>query len=45
MASGADLARVAVGLDATDIAFMTIFGVAALYRQTVSVRRLADGHA
>lgn len=40
MASCADMVRVAVGLDATDIAFMTIFGTATLFRQTVSVRRL-----
>lgn len=40
MADCADLVRVAVGRDATDIAFMTIFGVATLFRQTVSVRRL-----
>jgi transglutaminase-like putative cysteine protease len=44
MASCADLARVVVGMDATDIAFMTIFGVATLYQQSVSVR-LADGGA
>jgi transglutaminase-like putative cysteine protease len=42
MADCRDLARVAVGLDATDIAFMTIFGTATLFRQTVSVRRLED---
>jgi transglutaminase-like putative cysteine protease len=41
MASCRDIARVAVGLDATDIAFMTIFGVATLWKQTVSVRALA----
>lgn len=40
MASCHDLARVAVGLDATDIAFMTIFGTATLFAQTVSVRRI-----
>lgn len=40
MASCADLARVAVGLDATDIAFMTIFGTADLVAQTVVVRAL-----
>ncbi|WBH17315.1 transglutaminase-like domain-containing protein [Sphingomonas radiodurans] len=42
MASCCDLARVAVGLDATEIAFMTIFGTANLWAQTVSVRRLDD---
>lgn len=40
MASCADLVRVAVGRDATDIAFMTVFGKAALNRQTVAVTRL-----
>lgn len=43
MASCRDLARVAVGRDATDIAFMTVFGRAAMHRQTVSVRRLDVG--
>jgi transglutaminase-like putative cysteine protease len=42
MASCRDIVRVAVGLDATDIAFMTIFGTAYLIKQTVSVRRLDD---
>ncbi len=37
MASPAELARVAVGRDATDIAFMTIFGRATLLRQEVRV--------
>ena len=37
MASCQDLARVAVGRDATDIAFMTIFGEAELVRQQVRV--------
>lgn len=37
MASCRDLARVAVGRDATDIAFMTIFGEAELVRQQVRV--------
>jgi transglutaminase-like putative cysteine protease len=40
MASCADLVRVAVGRDATDIAFMTVFGTATLNRQRVSVSRL-----
>lgn len=40
MASCRDLARVAVGLDATDIAFMTIFGIAQLQTQTVRVTAL-----
>lgn len=43
MATCADMARVAVGRDATDIAFMTIFGTAQLIAQTVTVRRLAAG--
>ena len=43
MASCADLARVAVGRDATDIAFMTIFGRADLWAQRVAVRALPDG--
>ncbi|NNC73748.1 MAG: transglutaminase domain-containing protein [Sphingomonadaceae bacterium] len=34
------LARIVVGRDATDIAFMTIFGSAQLNKQTVSVERL-----
>ncbi len=34
------LARIAVGRDATDISFMTIFGSATLNRQTVSVARV-----
>lgn len=42
MANCGNMARVAVGLDATEIAFMTIFGSAFLYRQTVSVRQLSD---
>ena len=40
MASCGNLVRVAVGRDATDIAFMTIFGSAALNQQTVSVTQL-----
>jgi transglutaminase-like putative cysteine protease len=40
MASCGDLARVVVGRDATDIAFMTVFGGATLYRQSVSVSRI-----
>ena len=34
------LARIAVGRDATDISFMTIFGSATLNRQSVSVERI-----
>jgi len=34
------MARIAVGRDATDIAFMTIFGCATLNRQTISVARV-----
>jgi transglutaminase-like putative cysteine protease len=41
MAVAGELARVVVGRDATDIAFMTIFGRAMLNRQRVSVMRLA----
>lgn len=37
MASARDLAIVAVGRDATDIAFMTVFGTATLCRQDVRV--------
>ncbi|MFA6122594.1 MAG: transglutaminase family protein [Sphingomonas sp.] len=40
MASSAELVRVAVGRDATDIAFMTVFGSATLNQQRVSVTRL-----
>ena len=42
MASPTALARVAVGRDATDIAFMTVFGRAMMTDQRVSVRQL-DG--
>ena len=41
MASCADLARVAVGRDATDIAFMTVFGKATMNTQRVRVQRLS----
>jgi transglutaminase-like putative cysteine protease len=41
MARAEDMARVVVGRDATDIAFMTIFGRAQLLRQSVQVTRLA----
>jgi transglutaminase-like putative cysteine protease len=40
MASATDLARVCVGRDATDIAFMTVFGAADLVHQSVSVTAL-----
>lgn len=40
MASCADLVRVAVGRDATDIAFMTVFGTATLNWQNVAVTKL-----
>ena len=40
MGSARDLVRVCVGRDATDIAFMTIFGEATLVRQEVRVVRL-----
>lgn len=39
MASCADIARVAVGRDATDIAFMTVFGTATLFWQNVAVTK------
>jgi len=42
MAAPGEVARVAVGRDATDIAFMTVFGRATMNAQQVSVRRL-DG--
>ena len=41
MARAEEIARVAVGRDAVDIAFMTVFGRAQLQRQTVRVARLA----
>ena len=41
MARVDEIARVVVGRDATDIAFLTIFGEARLVAQTVSVRREA----
>ena len=40
MADCRDIARIAVGRDATDIAFMTVFGVADFYAQRVTVRRI-----
>lgn len=40
MGNCSDLARVSVGRDATDIAFMTVFGRAMLNEQAVSVRAL-----
>ncbi|WP_443025575.1 transglutaminase-like domain-containing protein [Sphingomonas sp. PB4P5] len=42
MAKCDDLIRVAVGRDATDIAFMTVFGTATMNRQSVFVKELAD---
>lgn len=42
MARADEIARVAVGRDATDIAFMTIFGSAHLVEQRVTVVRLDD---
>lgn len=44
MAQADEIARVCVGRDATDIAFMTVFGEAQLCDQRVTVRRL-DGSA
>lgn len=40
MARADEIARVAVGRDATDIAFMTVFGTAQLIEQRVTVSRL-----
>ncbi len=40
MASCGEIARVCVGRDATDIAFMTVFGRADLVEQRVTVRRV-----
>jgi hypothetical protein len=40
MARADEMARVGVGRDATDIAFMTIFGTAMLWEQQVRVVRL-----
>lgn len=42
MAAADEIARVCVGRDATDIAFMTVFGTALLERQHVTVTRIAD---
>lgn len=42
MASARDLVRIAVGRDATDIAFMTTFGPAMLNQQRIAVVRLDD---
>ena len=42
MACADEIARVAVGRDATDIAFMTVFGTAQLIEQRVTVVRLDD---
>lgn len=40
LADPTGIVRIAVGRDATDIAFMTVFGMATLNRQTVQVTRL-----
>lgn len=42
MASGADCAKIAVGRDAADVAFLTAFGTAVLNSQQISVRRIKD---
>jgi len=39
MASGADCAKIAVGRDAADVAFLTAFGTAGFNSQQVSVRQ------
>lgn len=41
MAEPHELARIAIGRDATDIAFMTVFGAATLNAQSVQVRAIA----
>ena len=41
MAQPGEIARIATGRDATDIAFMTIFGTADMMAQSVSVKRVA----
>ena len=40
MASASETARIAVGLDAADVAFLTIFGRADMVHQSVEIRRL-----
>ena len=40
MAKAEEVVRIAVGRDATDIAFMTVFGTATFRNQSVSVTRL-----
>jgi transglutaminase-like putative cysteine protease len=40
MANAEDIVRIGVGRDATDIAFMTVFGMAFMNEQVVSVRRI-----
>ena len=40
MASGADCAKIAVGRDAADVAFLTSFGAASFNSQQISVRKL-----
>jgi transglutaminase-like putative cysteine protease len=37
MAAPGEIARIAIGRDATDIAFMTVFGTATFLEQRVSV--------
>jgi len=45
LAPAEGIARIAVGRDATDIAFMTVFGTATLNQQTVKVERIDEGAA
>ena len=40
MATEAEMAKIGIGRDAADIAFLTSFGAAQLHRQTIDVRRL-----
>jgi transglutaminase-like putative cysteine protease len=40
MSKPSEIVRIGVGRDATDIAFMTVFGVAMLNEQSVTVRRM-----
>ena len=39
MAEAGEIARIGVGRDAADVSFLTVFGVAEMIRQTVSVTR------
>ncbi len=43
MANATDIARIGVGMDAAEVAFLSSFGPATLEVQTVSVERISDG--